>query len=163
MFSSITFTQTLLQSHLSASINNIEIEPLNKEYESSHFEINNIYYRSRRAKKTPNKKGYFVVFWIKDEENKNRPYTYSETPDKLIITVHDEQHIGQFIIPKEILLEKKIISHEQSTGKMAMRVYPTWEDDLNPTAIKTQKWQIKYFIDLSDTINVNELHKLYFE
>ncbi|MBO1919779.1 MepB family protein [Staphylococcus xylosus] len=42
--------------------------------------------------KTPNKQGYFVVFWTKDNENKNRPFTYNESCDKLIITVIDENH-----------------------------------------------------------------------
>lgn len=160
MFPSIQFTQDLIQKFYPHTLHNIEIEPLNTEYESCHFNINQTSYRSRRAKKTPNKKGYFVVFWVKDENNKNRPYTYKETTDKLIITVFDEQHAGQFIFPKQVLLEKNIISHH-TKGKMAMRVYPTWVDELNSTAIKTQKWQTKYFIDLTNTIDLDKLYNLY--
>lgn len=34
---------------------------------------------------------------------------------------------------------------------MAFRVYPSWENNLNQTATKTQEWQVQYFIDLSST------------
>lgn len=160
MFESITLTEEILKElHL---IENMKIEPLNIEYESCHYQINDKTYRSRRAKKTLNKQGYFVVFWIKDENNKNRPYTYEETLDKLIVTIIDERKKGQFAFPKDLLYKKKIISSNNITGKMAMRVYPTWEDNLNKTASQTQKWQKDYFIDLSDKVDIRRLTKLYY-
>ncbi|MDU1373352.1 MAG: MepB family protein, partial [Staphylococcus epidermidis] len=47
-------------------------------------------------------------------------------------------------------------------GKMAFRVYPTWEKDLNRVAHKTQEWQKQYFIDMSQTIDVPSIKRAYF-
>ncbi|WP_338087777.1 MepB family protein [Leuconostoc rapi] len=32
-------------------------------------------------------------------------------------------------------------------GKIAFRVYPSWENDLNNTAVKIQFWQMPYIVD----------------
>lgn len=45
---------------------------------------------------------------------------------------------------------------------MALRVYPSWVTELNTNAAKTQTWQVEYFIDLSDAIDIDKLKKLYF-
>jgi Uncharacterized protein conserved in bacteria len=55
---------------------------------------------------TPKKKGYFVVFWEKDNKNQNQPYEFAASPDKLIISVMDGHLQGQFIFPKSILFKK---------------------------------------------------------
>ncbi len=39
--------------------------------------------------------------------------------------------------------------HNHKKNKMAFRVYPSWEHDLNRTATLTQKWQTPYFINIS--------------
>lgn len=33
---------------------------------------------------------------------------------------------------------------------MAIRVYPSWDKPTSNQAIKTQKWQLEYFIELDD-------------
>lgn len=124
-------------------------ENQNKEYEGIHFFIGNQTYRSRLAKLTPKKKGYFVAFWEKDENNKNTAYHYESAPDFLIINIIDKELKGQFIFPKEVLLKKGVLSYRNKKGKMAMRVYPTWIDNLNETAYNTQKWQDEYFSNFS--------------
>lgn len=161
MFESVLFIKKIIETVGLPQINLIETEPFNTEYESCNFYIGEQKYKSRRAKKTPNKKGYFVVFWTKDKNNKNRPYTWEETPEKLIVTVLDKDKKGQFIFPKEILLEKQIISKDNIKGKMAMRVYPSWEVELNKTAKRTQKWQNDYFIDFTSDVNEEKINKLY--
>ena len=161
MFESITLINQILDNSGFTQVRNVEIETLNIEYESCTFNINGKEYRHRKAKKTPNKKGYFTVFWVKDDNNKNRPYTMEETPEKLIITIIDENKKGQFIFPRELLLKKNILESENSKGKMAMRVYPGWEKDLNKTAEQTQKWQDEYFIDLTHEINEVSLRNSY--
>ena len=65
------------------------------------------YKRCRLAKKTPKKEGYFTVFWKKDQDNKNIPYTDRDLGDELIIVVIDDCHCGLFIIPKEVAISKK--------------------------------------------------------
>ena len=97
------------------------------------------------AKKTPKKEGYFTLFWKKDQDNKNIPYTDRDLGDELVIVVIDDRHCGIFIIPKELAISKKILSTKDCKGKMAMRFYPSWCTNLNKTAQATQKWQLDYF------------------
>ncbi|MGX7265425.1 MepB family protein [Enterococcus crotali] len=141
----------------------VQIEEQNKEYEGVTFSIGKQTFRSRKAKRTPKKAGYFVVFWEKDDQNKNQPYDGRTAPDKLVITVFDQEKKGQFIFPKELLIKKGILSHEKVVGKMALRVYPTWLDELNRTASATQRWQAPFFIDLTAKPDVEKLKKLYFD
>lgn len=61
--------------------------------------------------------------------------------------IKDENKEGIFKFPKDVLVSKGIIS-DAKRGKMAFRVYPSWEVALNTTAFKTQEWQVKYFEDL---------------
>ena len=88
------------------------------------------------AKRTPKKEGYFTVFWKKDQNNKNIPYT------------NDNDKRGLFIIPKEVAIRKNILSTKDSNGKMSMRFYPPWCSNLNTTARATQKWQLQYFREI---------------
>jgi len=44
---------------------------------------NQAYKRYRLEKKTPKKEGYFTVFWKKDQDNKNIPYTDEYLGDEL--------------------------------------------------------------------------------
>lgn len=143
-------------------VENLKKENQNKEYDGCTFSIQNYTFRSRLAKKTPKKKGYFVVFWKKGSENKNQAYSDDEMPDKLIITVIDKERKGQFIFPKTVLFKKGILRNENYNGKMAMRVYPSWETDLNNNAMKTQQWQKEYFIDMSEGMDAQQVFSLYF-
>lgn len=144
------------------TIETLQVEVQNNDYEAVTFSIGKQTFRSRRAKKTPKKSGYFVVFWEKDGNNQNQPYESIAAPDKLVITVFDQEKIGQFIFPKEILLKKRILSQGEIKGKMAMRVYPNWVEELNKTAAATQKWQREFFVDLTDRFDSKRLDALYF-
>lgn len=160
MYKSITLMRTLFNSLNISALDHLTYETYNAEYESYCFQINHCSYRHRLAKKTPTKSGYFVVFWTKDHDNNNRPFTYQEAKDILIITVLDHTHKGLFIIPKSELLAQRLLYSENNKGKMAMRVYPPWEVNLNPSAQKAQNWQTQYFIDLTHTIDFHLLKKL---
>lgn len=149
-----------------AAIGNHEMDDLiqeeqNSEYEGVRFNLLNQTYRSRLAKTTPKKQGYFVVFWEKDDKDKNQPFSYLSSPDRVIVTVMDNEKIGQFIFPKTVLHKQGILSSEISKGKMAIRVYPSWISNLNPSAAKTQKWQVEYFVDLSHKMDLDKLTYLY--
>lgn len=52
-------------------------EKYNEKYEGILIKIKEEqgYKRCRLGKKTPKKEGYFTVFWKKDQDNKNVPYT----------------------------------------------------------------------------------------
>ncbi|MBV7392236.1 MepB family protein [Enterococcus sp. ALS3] len=147
----------------SRTLQNIKFEHQNKDYEGSTFSIRNFTFRCRLGKLTPKKKGYFVAFWEKDSVGNNQAFSFQNYPNKLIVVIIDDSLSGQFVFPKEILLKKNILKSPGSKGKMAMRVYPDWETDLNTSATKTQNWQSKYFIDTSSIIDSEKLNTLYYE
>ncbi|UOE94973.1 MepB family protein [Alkalihalobacillus sp. LMS39] len=85
--------------------------------------------------------------------------------DLLVInTFTSTNNIGQFIFPKEVLLKQKILKTNNTKGKMAIRVYPSWEIPTSKEAIATQKWQLDYFIEMTNQnhLSLKELLKLYF-
>lgn len=145
------------------NLENIKYENQNIDYEALVFTIGKEKFRSRLGKLTPKKQGYFVAFWEKNDRGVNVPYSYKESPGKLIINIIDGEKFGQFILPKDILLEKNILSDEKHKGKMAARFYPPWELGLNKTALKTQEWQGDYFINLGEDVDLIKLKNLYFK
>ncbi|MDA9472355.1 MepB family protein [Enterococcus sp. 5H] len=159
---SIDYISKLIYQISQSSLENVILEEQNKDYEGAFFTIGKHSFRSRKGKRTPKKQGYFVVFWEKDTLNNNKAYDFVRAPDKLIITIFDEDKRGQFIFPKELLAEKNILSTENKQGKMALRVYPDWVTSLNKTASMTQKWQLPYFLNLSETYDSQLLKQLYF-
>lgn len=122
-------------------------EKWNEDYEGILIKTKEdlMYKRCRLGKKTPKKAGYFTVFWKKDQNKKNIPYTNEDLGDEIVIVIDDNNECGLFVIPKEVAIKKKILSTKDSKGKMAMRFYPPWCKDLNKTAQTTQKWQLEYF------------------
>lgn len=144
------------------SVERIKQETQNAAYEGCTFSIHHQTFRSRLAKKTPKKQGYFVVFWEKDETNKNQVYHAEVAPAMFVITVIDEGKSGQFLFPKAVLQTKGILRSAESKGKMGLRVYPTWISDLSPNALKTQKWQAPYFVVLSQETKKEDLVPFYF-
>lgn len=156
-------SKRLIENLHHSAITNMFTEDHNKEYEGMLIQIKNTTYRSRLAKATPKKRGYFVVFWEKDENDKNQPYSFSESPDKVIVSIIDNNLKGQFIFPKSKLLERGILSSDTAKGKMAIRVYPSWEQGLSKAAAQTQKWQQDFFVDLTDNLDRDRLEDLYFK
>ncbi|MBE0406089.1 MepB family protein [Psychrobacter sp. AOP22-C1-22] len=131
-------------------------EKQNSEYAAGRFElscksaIRTV--RFRVAKQTPSKVGQFVTFWEKDDEGANQPFQYNESPDLLVITTFkDDNTLGQFVFPKDILLKNNILKSHSTKGKMGIRVYPSWDKPTSKTAIRTQNWQLDYFFTVADT------------
>lgn len=156
----ITSWQSLLEEYyvtLGFSVDLMRLESQNEEYEGRCFVLEGKSVRYRTAKTTPKKVGQFVAIWKKNAENKNEAFKAEESPDYLIITVYDHYQWGQFIFPKEVLIKQKIYQTVNNKGKMAMRLYPDWVTELNPTAKKTQAWQKEYFINLTAGINSDKI------
>ncbi|MBR9224795.1 multidrug transporter [Staphylococcus aureus] len=130
-----------------SEVKDLTEEKYNQDYEALTFSFKEETYQSRLAKKTPTKAGYFVTCWTKDENNCNQPYKIEEFADYLMIIVIDEELSGYFLFPRELLVEKGILTTFEHKGKMAFRVYPKWCNQLNKTAGQTQKWQCKYFFE----------------
>lgn len=134
----------------------IEEESQNSDYAAGQFklfiDLATKIIRFRVAKQTPTKIGQFVTFWEKDINNTNQPYQFDGTADLLVITVFRENNnrlFGQFVFPKSILLKKGILQTSSNKGKMAIRVYPSWDKPTSKIAINTQLWQLEYFFEVS--------------
>lgn len=145
MYRSVTY----IERHFNVSKNKMFNISYNNEYESLEFELKTFTYQSRLAKKTPKKKGYFLACWFKDNEGINIPYSKQKFADYLIVVIIDGNNQGYFNFPKNILVDRGILTSSGNKGKMAFRVYPDWESELNATALKTQHWQNHYFVNTS--------------
>ena len=133
------------------SVKRVQEEKQNSKYGAGTFNLSSKKVRFRVAKSTPIKIGQFVAFWEKDKMKTNQPFSYDKSPDLLVVTTFEiNNKFGQFIFPKEILLNHHILQSHSTEGKMAIRVYPSWDEPTSKQAIKTQKWQLPYFVDMSE-------------
>ncbi|HDL0563398.1 TPA: MepB family protein [Staphylococcus aureus] len=130
-----------------SDVKDLTEEKYNQDYEALTFSFKEETYQSRLAKKTPTKAAYFVTCWTKDENNCNQPYSKEAFVDYLMIIVIDEELSGYFLFPRELLVEKGILTTFEHKGKMAFRVYPKWCNQLNKRTEQTQNWQCKYFFE----------------
>lgn len=131
-------------------IKNVREEVQNAEYGAGIFHLNNKSVRFRVAKETPKKIGQFVSIWEKDEAFNNQAFSYEKAADLLVINTFTANRFGQFVFPKEVLLQQKILKTATVKGKMAIRVYPSWDHPTGKQAIETQKWQLDYFMETNN-------------
>ncbi|WP_236974087.1 MepB family protein [Membranihabitans maritimus] len=132
-----------------------------KEYNACQFTVNGRKVLCRNAKITPKKKGQFVTFWKRLEKGSIAPFSDTDPIDFYIVNVSKEKFFGQFVFPKSVLIEKGIITTESKEGKRAFRVYPKWDSPTNKQSIRTQKWQLKYFYEISKINNFDKIRELY--
>lgn len=127
----------------------IEVEPESKEYGACHLEINNRKVRFRVSKITPTKIGQFVTLWKRIGKGPIQPYDVTDPIDLFVVSARKDNHFGQFVFPKTVLLEKGILSKNGLGGKRALRIYPPWDKPDNQQAKKSQSWQLEYFFDIN--------------
>ena len=133
------------------------------EYGAYTFTINGKFVKYRVSKITPTKTGQFVTIWKRNANGPIEPFELSDDLDLVVISTRKENYFGQFIFPKSILIDKKIISGNYSEGKRGIRVYPPWDIATNKQAQKTQQWQLEYFLEIPNE-NLTDLilaQKLY--
>ena len=147
--------EELLFKPLGLVIENLKVEKESADYGAAEFTVNDHLVKYRQAKITPTKIGQFVTFWKRIGKGPIMPYQSLDLFNFLVVSVRTENHFGQFVFPKKILCEKGIVSTEQKEGKRAMRVYPPRDKTDNPQARKTQSWQLEWFIDFSENVEVN--------
>ncbi|GIN74250.1 mep operon protein MepB [Bacillus sp. J14TS2] len=148
----LTYINKMIYKPNHLTVKAVQEEKQNAKYGAGTFQLSSKTVRFRVANVTPTKVGQFVAFWEKDEDNKNQPYSYDEAPDLLVITTFKNEHeFGQFIFPKEILLKQNILRSASTKGKMAIRVYPSWDSPSSKQAMKTQNWQLPYFVDMCNS------------
>jgi hypothetical protein len=119
-----------------------------KDYSAVRFKLDYKVVISRTAKITPTKTGQFVTIWKRTEGGQIEPYNSLDTFDFIVIDVIKGHRHGQFVFSKAALIKHSIISTAEKEGKRGIRVYPIWDTAINKQAIATQKWQLKYFIEL---------------
>ncbi|HRF99992.1 MAG: MepB family protein [Bacteroidia bacterium] len=120
------------------------------EYNAYYFKLNKLNVRFRKAKTTPTKVGQFVTLWKRLSTGPIAPFDETDSINLVIINVVNGNQLGQFIFPKSVLCEQGILTVNHKEGKRGFRVYSPWDKTTSKQAIKTQKWQLNYFLDLSN-------------
>jgi hypothetical protein len=119
------------------------------EYSGCEYCLNNQRYIQRTAKVTPKKIGQFVTLWKRNSSGITVPFNAKDNFNYIVIICSQDKKLGRFLFPKNILIQKKIISNipEDCDGKRGFRVYPKWDMPTSKQAIETQNWQLEYFIE----------------
>jgi len=140
------------------------LEEESSEYGACTFKVNNLSIKQRTAKITPKKVGQFVTLWKRNNQGITEPHDLSDSIDLYIINVRLGNQFGQFVFPKEELLKRGILSDSDGKGKRGFRVYPSWDEPTSKQAIKTQIWQLEYFLKLNqvDKLSDSLIKRLYF-
>jgi hypothetical protein len=131
------------------------------EYEACSFQLETSQIICRTAKITPKKVGQFVTIWKRNSAGITAPFHESDDFDFMVINVQKDENFGQFVFPKSILVQKRIVSSETKDGKRGIRVYPPWDLAINKQAIKTQTWQLQYFLPIDATVDLLRAKSLY--
>lgn len=142
-------------------ISNFRLELESKEYDACQFDINGRHVVSRNAKVTPKKAGQFVTFWKRNENGPIEPFEETDSADFYLVNVRSQGKFGQFVFPKSVLIVKGIISTKKKEGKRAFRVYPKWDVVSSKHAQRTQKWQLDYFYEINESIDLGMVSELY--
>lgn len=142
---------------------NLEEESESADYVAYNFVLDGLSVKFRAAKITPTKTGQFVTLWKRDDKGPIKPFDATDPIDLVVICVRKENRFGQFVFPKSVLIKHKIISDQGLEGKRAMRVYPPWDQTTNSQAMKTQRWQLEFFLEFSPDgkIDWDRMRKFY--
>ncbi|GHG62258.1 hypothetical protein GCM10018779_30820 [Streptomyces griseocarneus] len=133
------------------------------EYGACEFTLDGLSVRFRVAKTTPTKVGQFVTVWKRSASGPIQPFDAADPVDLFVISTCEGERFGQFVIPRDVLRERGIVSTNGSGGKRAFRVYPPWVTTTNRQARSTQTWQVKHFLQLSEDepIDISRAQELY--
>ncbi|MCH9621730.1 MAG: hypothetical protein S4CHLAM20_11560 [Chlamydiia bacterium] len=142
--------QEMIKSKLGLSTFDFEPEE-GSEYGASSFRFKDRKIKFRVSKITPKKVGQFVTVWKRNNDGITAPFDSEDDIDFLVIYCEKENNQGLFVFTKKAAVENGIFSKKGVAGKRGMRVYPAWDKVLNKQAIKTQKWQLDHFIDISSS------------
>ena len=77
-YTALNYVNKMIYEPSGLAVNLIKEEKQNAKYGAGIFQLSSKTVRFRVANITPNKVGYFVAFWEKDENNKNQPFTYEQ-------------------------------------------------------------------------------------
>lgn len=133
-----------------AAVQVAQREQESAEYGACRFELAGRAVVFRVAKNTPTKIGQFVTIWKRTRPSDEiAPLDSGDGVDLVVVSVADATHCGQFVFNQYALLKYGVMSRDGHGGKRAMRVYPPWTKPTARDAIKTQEWQLRYFVSLA--------------
>jgi hypothetical protein len=147
--------QELLFNPCDFELSLLQIEPESTEYSACIFHLNDLFITFRVAKITTTKIGQFVTLWKRNSEGITAPFHIADDIDFAIICTRTPTHFGAFIFPKSVLHEKEILADNDKDGKRGFRVYPPWDITINKQAKQTQKWQLKYFLEIPNNKQID--------
>jgi hypothetical protein len=98
-------------------ISDLLIESEGKTYKACTFKLNEFNIICRNAKITPKKIGQFVTFWKRNKNGITEAFDENDLIDFYVVNVIKDHRIGQFILPKSVLIKNRIISSVQKDGK----------------------------------------------
>ncbi len=141
----------------------VTMEAESAEYGACSFKLNGLAVRSRTGKTTPTKTGQFVTLWKRNGTGPIAPYQASDEIDLFLVSTRKGHRFGQFVFPKPALIKHGILSNNGKEGKRAIRIYPPWEAATSKQAMKTQQWQLEYFLEipLEETADLQLAKQLY--
>lgn len=157
--SDLQLAEKLLYNECSFQFQNLLWNSESANYGACSFELNNKLIQYRVANITPTKIGQFVAIWKRNSEGITAPFDVLDSLDFMIISVRDSENFGQFIFPKSVLVSHGIISQNEKGGKRGIRVYAPWDKPINKQAIKTQAWQLPYFVEIKEN-TLTDLEKI---
>lgn len=99
----------------------------------------------RSAKITPTKIGQFVTLWKRMEKD-IAPLDSADDVHFAAIHLRDGEQEGWFIFDRAALLAHGVMSLDGAGGKRALRVYPPWCAPVARQAVRSQQWQLNYFV-----------------
>ncbi|PCI87974.1 MAG: MepB family protein [Hyphomicrobiales bacterium] len=159
----LSFIQKQLYQPLNFTISHATKDKESNEYGAGTYKLNQLTIITRTAKITPKKIGQFVAIWQRDQQGITQPQHIDDKFDLLVINCANGDKFGQFVFPKTALAKHGIISTTQKRGKNGIRVYPSWDKAINKQAVKTQNWQLGYFLEFSLEIDLGRAKQLYSE
>ena len=130
-------------------LDNIHEDKECREYLGYNFQLKSQPIKFRKAKKTPKKVGQFVTLWKRNLTGQTIPFDIEDDFDFYIIMTSDAYLMGIFVFPKAVLATMGLLSSCHGAGKRGFRLYPGWDIPVSSQALKTQKWQNEYFIDIT--------------
>jgi len=139
-------------------------EPESAEYEACRLGLDDQVVVFRVAKTTPTKIGQFVTLWKRPTPTSEiAPFDTGDGVAFVVVSVADDTHRGQFVFDQKILAAKGVMSVDGVGGKRAIRVYPPWARPVAKQAIKTQQWQLKYFLEIEQdgSANAHQVRRLF--
>lgn len=137
------------------ALTRVETELESQVYFAHNFKLDEQKVKFRMAKITPKKTGQFVAIWKRNNKGTTEPFDVSDNIDVYLIATRKGRQFGLFIFPKAVLYEHGIISSKTTEGKRGIRVYPPWDPTTSRQAHKTQLWQTRYFLELSQDKPIN--------